>query len=137
MQSIELRPDLRTAGGEVSDIMVSGRFAGTFAMVYREGDRAAGCVQLEKESLAEEEKDRVISFIHSYIQSFAGAVQAEECDVIVTYGSFERVVTIGGERYSVAGGVDPNAADYEESDEFELVVVNEKRNRIDYHVYNA
>ncbi|WP_040951592.1 hypothetical protein [Gorillibacterium massiliense] len=134
MKTIELRPDLRTAGGEMSDVMVNGRFAGTFALIYREGDRAVGSVQLEEESLAAEEKEQVVKFLQSYVESFSGAVNADTCDVVVTYSSFDRIVAIDHEEE--VQDEDEYTAEMD-SDMFELVVVNEKRNRIDYHVYGV
>lgn len=122
MRNIEIRPNLRTAGGEFSDIMVGGRFAGTLSLVYREGDRVAGSVQLEKESLEPGYKQRVESYLKDYIQSFIHAIRAEACDVVMTFSRYDSIVTAAEEDW--------------ESAKYDLVMVNKKRNHFDYHVYD-
>lgn len=92
MTDIFLRPDLKTAGGEVCDIMYKNRYAGTMTLVYREKDRIGGSVQLEKESLSSKEKKAVIRFIRRHIQSTIDALKATECDVLVTHSPFDHVI---------------------------------------------
>lgn len=92
MAEMFLRPDLKTAGGEVSDIMYKGRFVGSLLLVFREKDRISGAVQLEKESLSSKEKQRVIQYVTRHIQSMIDALKAAECDVLVTYSSFDHVI---------------------------------------------
>ncbi|WP_313997382.1 hypothetical protein [uncultured Paenibacillus sp.] len=142
MRSIELRPDLRTSGGEVSDIMVGGRFCGTLTLVYRESDRVAGAVQLEEESLKHDDKARVVSFLQNHIQSLVHAVRAETCDVIMTCSTYDQIVTTDSEMEMRAdkehtrteeAGTDAEAWG---SAEYELVTVNETGDRIDYHIYD-
>ncbi|KRE44862.1 hypothetical protein [Paenibacillus sp. Soil522] len=156
MRNIEIRPNLKTAGGEFSDIMVGGRFAGTLALVYREGDRITGSVQLEKDSLKPTDKHRVESYLKDYIQSFIHAVRAETCDVVMTFSRYDHIVTMDQEDYEAeTEEYDPrDQSDYSErqpafiseededspedweSAEYELVMVNKKRNRIEYHIYD-
>ncbi|WP_028611521.1 hypothetical protein [Paenibacillus harenae] len=133
MRNIEIRPNLRTAGGEFSDIMMGGKFAGSLTLVYREGDRVAGSVQLEKGSLKPANKQRVESYLKDYIQSFIHAVQAETCDVVVTFSRYDNIVTTAEEDYESKNEV---LTEDRESAEYKLVMVNEKRNRIDYQVYD-
>jgi hypothetical protein len=92
MAEIVLRPDLKTAGGEVSDIQFKGRYVGTLLLVYRENDRICGSVQLEKESLSSKDKKAVVSFVTDYIQSTIHALKASECDVLVTHSSYDHVI---------------------------------------------
>lgn len=92
MAKIELRPDLKTAGGEIHDILVSGRYVGGVTVVYREGSRLAGAIQLEKSSLAPAQKRHVIRFVEEYIEAMAAALDADECDVVVTYSHFDQVI---------------------------------------------
>lgn len=156
MRKIEIRPNLKTAGGEFSDIMVGGQFAGTLALVYREGDRITGSVQLEKDSLKPADKQSVESYLKDYIQSFIHAVQADTCDVVMTYSRYDHIVSTAEEDYKAeteefdhrdrldnserqsAYFSDENEGltkDWE-SAEYELVMVNKKRNRIEYHIYD-
>lgn len=93
MRQIMLRPDLRTAGGEVSDILLDGRYVGTLTIVYREGDRAAGSAQLDEGVLPKPHKKEVIAFLQQYVQMFSNAVLAEHCDVLITYSGYDRIVS--------------------------------------------
>jgi len=92
MANIVLRPDLKTAGGEVLDIVVNDRHAGTITLVYREWDRVTGSIQLEKMSLSAHEKELVIEHLQNYVQSVVAALNAEQCDIFVTYSDYERVI---------------------------------------------
>lgn len=165
MAKVMLIPDMKTAGGEVCDIMLGGHFVGSLTLVYREGGRLSGSVQLDKESLPRDKKEKVIAHVSEYIQSFIGAVDAAECDVLVTYSKYDRIVTtqqgdllaedddLDEEPYRYSD--DEEQADDEETflewdgdtyewdegewetAEYELIIVNEKRNRIEYQLYNV
>lgn len=101
MAEIILRPDLKTAGGEVSDIMYKGRYVGTLLLVYREQDRICGSVQLEKESLSNKDKKSVMRFVADHIQSTIHALKAKECDVLVTHSSYDQVIATDAYRTEV------------------------------------
>ncbi|PZD96182.1 hypothetical protein DNH61_09785 [Paenibacillus sambharensis] len=152
MQSIELRPDMKTSGGEMSDIMIGGRYAGSLTLLYREGDRVAGSIQLEQESLKKSDKDSLMDYLQQYIQSFIHAIGARECDVIVTYSSYDKVVTTAPEtdfafdaeeqeeQIQVIDVVDDEAGDElwtEAEAEYDLVVVRENNHEVEYHVYDT
>lgn len=92
MAEIVLRPDLKTAGGEVNDILFQGRFVGTLMLVYRENDRVCGSVQLEKESLTSKDKKAVVAYVTDYIQATIHAIKASDCDVLVTHSSYDHVI---------------------------------------------
>ncbi|WP_144027265.1 hypothetical protein [Paenibacillus selenitireducens] len=92
-----LRPDLKTAGGEVHDIVLNHRYVGTLSLVYREGERVSGSVQLEQDSLSLEDKPDVIAFVTQYIQGLTGALSASKCDVFVSYSSFDTIVSTSEE----------------------------------------
>ncbi|XEC97259.1 hypothetical protein AB6A23_12320 [Paenibacillus tarimensis] len=143
MQHIELRPDLKTSGGEVCDIMVEGRFAGTLTLVYREGDRIAGSAQIEQEAVKPNMKDQVVSYLQHYIQFLIQAMRAETCDVLVTYSSYDRVVTTAPEDEFAPEMEEPvrqqefeDPEEYWAEAEYDLVTVSERKNKITYHVYD-
>jgi hypothetical protein len=92
MANIVLRPDLRTSGGEVNDILLRGKYAGTLTLVYREGVRISGSIQLEKESLSRKDKDSVVEFAQEYVQSLIDALDVSESDVVVTYSEFDHII---------------------------------------------
>ena len=112
MATIYLRPDLRTSGGEIQDILLNGRYAGNMSLVFRENDRIGGAVQLDRSALSEEDQERVISFVQDYIQEMIYAVRAVDCDVVVTSGGYERVIATrrdeAGRRKTVGDGVEPS-----------------------------
>ncbi|WP_152394350.1 hypothetical protein [Paenibacillus guangzhouensis] len=95
--NINLRPDLKTSGGEVHDIVLNHQYVGTISLIYREGERVAGSVQLEQDSLSRAEKPVVLEFITQYVQGLAGALAAPKCDVFVTYSPFETIVSTSEE----------------------------------------
>jgi len=178
MAAIQLRPDLKTAGGEVCDIVYEGEFAGTLTLVYRESDRLSGSVQLERQSLSASDKERVLAFVQEHVQGMVRALQAQACEVFVTCSDYELIIAtehalqqtapesaLAAQRPAAAFHEDE--ADYEwvqdgsrfddvdpdDGDEFhmadggrggaasaesgyELVIVGEKRNRVEYHVYD-
>ncbi|MCD1259111.1 hypothetical protein B5M42_009700 [Paenibacillus athensensis] len=176
MAAIQLRPDLKTAGGEVCDIMYEGEFAGTLTLVYRESDRLSGSVQLERQSLSASDKERVLVFVKEHVEDLVRAVRAQSCEVFVTYSDYELIIATEHALQTAQGSglaprrepvvlhedeadyewvqdgtrfddVDPDggdefdmemvspSADSAETD-YELVIVGEKRNRVEYHVYD-
>jgi hypothetical protein len=138
MKRIELRPDLRTAGGEVNDILVDGRFAGTMTLVYREGGRLTGSVQLDRHALRSRDKQRVLEHVNDYIQSFVLAVGATACEVFVTHSPFDQFIVMADEEEEDVGEAWKDAdgeTEWREA-EYELVLVGKKRNRLHYHVYD-
>lgn len=89
---IELIPDLRTSGGEVQDIMVDGQYAGSLLLVFREGDRVSGSLQMEQNSLPDESEQVIVEKVHEYIRSLADAVSAAEYEVLVSCGTLYSVL---------------------------------------------
>ncbi|CAI6027600.1 hypothetical protein PAECIP112173_00505 [Paenibacillus sp. JJ-100] len=92
MNQIELTTDLRTASGEVQDIMVDGRYAGSLILVYREGERLSGSLQLEQESIREASEQHIIDKVHVYVRTLADAVAATYYDVLVSVGTLYSVL---------------------------------------------
>lgn len=92
MAKILLRPDLKTPGGEVHDILLNDRYVGTLTLVYRDSDRIAGSMQLEEDVLTSKQKDKVSNYVHEYIQSLITAMNVRECEVMVTHSSFDHVI---------------------------------------------
>lgn len=89
---IRLRPDLRTANGEVQDIMIEDRYAGTLILVFREGHRLAGSVQLDSKSVPADAKEEILSYVQQYLLQYRDAVGAEHFDVLLTWGEVETVL---------------------------------------------
>src|SRR4051794_22005604 len=92
MADIMLRPDLKTAGGEVCDIMYNGEFVGTLTLVYRESDRLKGAIHLEKKSITVLDKQAVYDFAQSYIQDAIDALGITQCEVTVSYSDYDFVI---------------------------------------------
>jgi len=143
MATILLRPDLRTAGGESNDILLDGRFVGTVTLVYRESQRIAGAVQLDDETLYEDEKQDVIEYVGLYIQGLIDAIGAEECDVVVTHSEYEDFISTSEQDdedivYDMDDDWDDEAAMPMDRpcDYFELMVVGESEDAVEYHIYD-
>jgi hypothetical protein len=158
MSVIMLRPDLKTTGGEVSDIMCNGEFIGTFTVVYRESDRLSGAIQLEQHSLSASEKQEVLTFMEGHVQFLIDALRIEQCEVLVTYSAFDQIIATPEtasyqdasqyldedlewvEDESRFDDIGPDVRDEMgmEQDElqYELVVMNENRSGIEYHIYD-
>lgn len=165
MEKITIRPDLRTAGGEVSDMMLNGRFAGTVSLVYRENERMTGSIQLEKMNPSGKRKEKLVRFAEDYVNSLANALNVRECDVVLTYSEYERIFsfakqedtfrkwrnreTLNAENFEhdvldrpVLVDVDPDDIEVMDMDNsqrtvvYELVIVGESRNKVEYHIYD-
>lgn len=91
-QKVELIPDLRTSGGEVLDIMVNDQYAGSLLLVYREGDRLSGSLQMERELVSADEEKHIIDQVHAYIRSLTDAVEAIYYEVLVSCGTLHSVL---------------------------------------------
>ncbi|GGI45358.1 hypothetical protein GCM10008018_11680 [Paenibacillus marchantiophytorum] len=172
MADIMLRPDLKTAGGEVCDIMYNGEFVGTLTLVYRESDRLKGSIHLEQQSITIANKKKVYAFVQSYIQDVIDACGIKECEVLVSYSEYDFVIATDHAMQPAIFEVD-NLADIRQSHDeavnyewvsdetrfddidadygldqmdmiqerkkqhgYELVIVAENRNRVEYHVYD-
>jgi hypothetical protein len=169
---IMLRPDLKTAGGEVCDIMYNGEFVGTLTLVYRESDRLKGAIHLEQQSITIVNKQAVYDFAQSYIQDVIDALGIAQCEVTVSYSDYDFVIvtehaiqpsTYQEEYISNVDLLHDDGLDYswlredislddqepEMSSEqldmleerkkeqgYELVIVNENRSSVEYHVYD-
>ncbi|WP_309120194.1 hypothetical protein [Paenibacillus sp.] len=180
MTTIMLRPDLKTSGGEIHDILLNGRYAGNMTLVYRERDRIGGAVQLDRASMTESDKREVVQFVRNYIQDLILAVRAVDCDVVVTNSAYDHIIATNrdeagrwkemddAEDYDLLADAEEDEDAYEDvagfdADEYEtlgdedadnldhiemrtpdgrkaayyeLVVVSETRNKIEYHVYD-
>jgi hypothetical protein len=194
MAHVMLRPDLKTMGGEVNDILINDKYCGNLVLAYREGHRMSGSVQLDKSTLSPSDKEKVKSYLQSYVQQLIDALRVKECDVIVTYSRYDHIIAtdtnvgvirnflddtedllmsgdedILGDDYNE----DPQYDDYEPDRDimemnhelrmgtkkrahdrvedievlyagnghddtlyYELVIVGESRNRVEYHVYD-
>ena len=91
-QKVELIPDLRTSGGEVLDVMVNDQYAGSLLLVYREGDRLSGSLQMERELVSEDAEKHIIDQVHAYIRSLTDAVEAIYYEVLVSCGTLHSVL---------------------------------------------
>ncbi|GAA3400788.1 hypothetical protein ACFFNY_15620 [Paenibacillus hodogayensis] len=167
MSGLTVRPDLKTAGGEVTELLFDGRFVGVMTLVYREGGRLSGSIQLESKSLEARSKNEVVRAARAYVEHLTDALGADDCEVIVTCSSYERILAAGyhrGDTDSFADetelydlqadgdgdddghleDIDPEQsdtiemyADPDEEPDIDLVVVGESRNRIEYHLYDG
>ncbi|MDM5278600.1 hypothetical protein QUF95_14445 [Paenibacillus silvae] len=92
MKQVELTTDLRTAAGEVQDIMVDGRYAGTLVLVYREGERLSGSLQLDQEVIDDQAESFITDKVEGYIRMLADAVGASHYEVLVSSGILHTVL---------------------------------------------
>ncbi|TMV47805.1 hypothetical protein FE783_20445 [Paenibacillus mesophilus] len=163
MAVITLRPDLKTSGGEVTELLLDGRFVGAVTLVYREGGRISGSIQLDRESLYGSRKAEAVSAAQTYVEHLMDALEAKECEVIVTCSGYDHIITAGhqvgviesfadeSDYYEQLSGeeddahlddIDPNGLETMEmygglqEREYELVIVGESRSRIEYHIYD-
>jgi hypothetical protein len=97
MTDVWLRQSLKTAGGEVNDIMWSKQCIGTMTLVYREADRLAGAIQLEQTTLPHNAKRQVFSFLQAHTQSLTHALGVKECNVVVTHSDYDHIIAADDE----------------------------------------
>jgi hypothetical protein len=168
--NIVLRPDLKTSGGEIHDILMDGRYAGNMTLVFREGDRIGGSIQLDSSSITSKQKELIVSYVRDYVQDVIMAIRAADCDIVVTSSPYDHIISTNTDELGQAKvmddvdedevyGTDDSFSfddDYEDDeiygDEspldldqmemegyeeiYELVIVGEQRNKIEYHVYD-
>ncbi|WP_145319267.1 MULTISPECIES: hypothetical protein [Paenibacillus] len=89
---VELVADLRTSGGEVQDVMVNGQYAGSLFVVYREGDRLSGSLQIDEGLLPDDTEEYIVEKVHAYVRSLADALEAAYYEVLVSCGSLHSVL---------------------------------------------
>lgn len=161
MAAITYRPDLKTAGGEVTELLLDGTFVGAMTLVYREGRRLSGSIQLDSESLSAVSENLALRAAKDYVRQLADALQVRECEVIVTCSAYEHLLSSeSGEedpygRYDPirfhddedleVTDIDPDEIDTMEMEmavsrfgnmDWELVIIGETRNRVEYHLYD-
>lgn len=174
MTDIRLRPDLKTANGEVNDILWDHQFVGSMTLVYRENDRLGGSIQLEQAMLPLNAKEPVMAYLQQYVQSLSDAMAVQSCDVLVTYSEYDRVIATDriesdfkvhnveedldyehdwwdadrledelpseqneyGMRSQSWDGSLQEDFDDGVDEYYELVIVAESRNRVEYHIYD-
>ncbi|CAM3515624.1 hypothetical protein [Marinicrinis lubricantis] len=129
MANIMIQPELRTSGGEVADILLDGQYAGSMSLVYREGHRLSGSIQIEQGGKIDSFKEHVIDHAHHYIETLAEVLQLEEYDVIVTYSEFDHLMTTDYEDRTA----DSNLVYDDELDEDELSFMDDD----DVEIYNV
>jgi hypothetical protein len=89
MTDVWLRTDLKTASGEVNDIMWKHQCIGIMTLVYREADRITGAVQLEQAVYPEHARQQVITFVQAHLESLTYALGARTCEVTVSYSELD------------------------------------------------
>ncbi|MBB3113520.1 hypothetical protein FHS18_005632 [Paenibacillus phyllosphaerae] len=159
MAQLTLRPDMKTHGGEVYDILLQDKFAGNLMLVYREGDRVAGSAQLDATVLHEEDQDEVLAFLKDHLHAFGNAVNAQYSEMIVTYSSYDHIFSFGDEDeaqlHTTSDSIDSEFDEYDEDEDdtadeeweyellsedddmnYELVVVDEEQESAEYEVYD-
>jgi hypothetical protein len=91
--NIVLRPDLKTSGGEIHDILIDGRYAGNMSLVFREGDRIGGSIQLDSSSISPKQKELIVSYVRDYVQDVIMAIRAADCDIVVTSSPYDHIIS--------------------------------------------
>lgn len=165
MAAINVVPNMKTLGGEASDIMLNGRYVGAMTLLFRERDRVCGSIHLERGSMSKQDKKAVMAHMREHVQSFLDAVRASSCQVLVTYGDYDHFIATDEayEELMVEDGDDEDK-DYEWDEEdsrfddvgedepewtemnrlainrrkpvYALVVAREERSRIDYRIHD-
>lgn len=110
MNEVFLRPEMRTAGGEACDIVLNGKFVGTLNLVYREGERIFGSVQLDRESVNRKTANYLMRHVQNYVQSLIDALQVTNCQVIVTHSQYDHIIATGDDVGEVVEIMDRPAA---------------------------
>ncbi|WP_028547835.1 hypothetical protein [Paenibacillus sp. UNC451MF] len=177
MTHVMLRPDLKTAGGEVNDILWDHQFVGSMTLVYRENDRISGAIQLEQAMLPPHAKQHVMTYLQQHVQAFIDAMAVQSCDVLVTYSEYDHVIATDRlDSYLSTQNIEEDYdyehdwSDYDRLEDeslneqneygmyspswdgslqeevdiddgvdeyYELVIVAEYRNRVEYHIYDG
>jgi hypothetical protein len=92
MNSVVLKPELRTPGGETVSIYLNDEWAGDLYLVYREGDILTGTIQIDTGKVSEDELDMVGEEVRMYIQHLTSALDVDTSSVVMMYGDISSVV---------------------------------------------
>ncbi|MGO4887090.1 hypothetical protein ACJ2A9_04970 [Anaerobacillus sp. MEB173] len=163
MRHISLRPEFITSGGEACGIMLDDQYVGSLTLLYREQDRIWGTVQLDEEMVGEQEKEDIDFFIHSHIENMIDALDSPDCIVTSTYSTYDHIIStdliednddvLGAESdYDDVEAIEYEMVDdfeeeYEEDDDttyydideedlYELVIVGEDKNQVEYQLFD-
>jgi hypothetical protein len=128
MGQVTLRPELKNAGGEMVDILYKGKLVGSMTLLYREGDRLVGSVQLDKSSMEHKARDKAMKVIHDYVQAMIDALAVPFCQVIVTHSRYDHVIATEDHVGNVQGFMADDAS-LEEVTELEFGRYESKKNR--------
>lgn len=144
MPHVMLRPAIRTSGGEAGDLEVDGKYAGTLTLVWREGDRLTGSIQLDRLALSREEKRRVSEWADEYVGALGDALGVGEVEVVVTAGTFDHLISSHEEPWAEEdrqkeGAASGPAEDHQgmaaEETAFTVVPVRDDGNALTYDIY--
>lgn len=151
MADIGWRTDLKTSGGEITELLLNGCCAGTLTLVYEEGGRIAGTVRLS-ETEAADHLGQVITAVRNYVQQLQKALAATAYDVAIVSGEALEIIqaknklneraieapVVEAEASIGYRAAETTAAEADAgADELELVPVRESRGRIEYRLYGA
>lgn len=84
-----IRPELRTYGGEVAHIVIDDEVIGKLTLVFAEGERLSGSLQLDEGGLAPAEKRELWQDIEQYLHSLKNALRIQACDIHVSPDFYE------------------------------------------------
>lgn len=120
MGQISFRPELKTAGGETSDVVYKDRTVGSMTLLYREGDRLTGSVQIDSNAVSDKAYRKIMDEVHRYVESMIDAVAAPYCQVTVTNSPLDHVIATEQDVGQVRDV-------FEERDQLDEIVLEPKR----------
>lgn len=95
MDQIEIRPELKNAGGEASDILLNEKYVGSLTLLYRENEKLHGSVQIDQSTLPKHKSTQVMEFVQRYVEGLVDALNVESCQVLVTHSRFDHIIATG------------------------------------------
>ncbi|HJV44904.1 MAG TPA: hypothetical protein VJ824_04170 [Bacillota bacterium] len=129
MSKLEIQPELRTSGGEALSLHRDGEWIGDVFLIYRENDLLTGTVQLDQESVEEEEIDEIIAELRSYLVNLAYALNVTDHNIHVYYGEYSHL-----EEYDEMG--DSEWVEEDEGNGYERWIVGHSEQGIEYQIYD-
>ncbi len=89
--TVELRPELRTSGGEMISIFRGEDWIGDAYLVYREGDLLTGTIQVDSTSVSQEEYADIVKLARGYVEDLADALHVHDTSVMSLHGDIHTV----------------------------------------------
>ena len=88
---IQLRPEMRTDGGEAISIYCDQDWVGDAYLIYREGEMLKGTIQVDSVMVSKDTFSKVVDVAKQYVTDLAFALRVDDTTIVSLYGDIRTV----------------------------------------------